>query len=409
VKGYQEVLQNVVIPYARSKGLRMKEDSGELIDDVLGPLSRDAMEAEVLREKVKSLEKHHSDIKGRSQTVHQEIKDLQAECKGLRKQATDLQQDALSRIEQAQVVSDSQFERDFQVLASSIKTFSRSIRSTEDMDVSKLLDSTRLLRDVSLHHWQGRARKKTLMEAWTWGILVDHVFRNPFAVFGNNVGHVNKAWHEMFGSDHHHDWPSPSSFCESWRRSTAEHLRESMKTVIRHDDIMEPIPKRIKTARIDASKQLTSELETSLKQMFPETNVSQVRIIVEKAFALAVQMSLQRCRLQITYPSTGCIFIKGEMTSVPDRDGDDGIAEVVAFVVNPGLTKWGDARAEKLDERYDIVSCLVQLEREDPIDRRGVEMGSNVGRLDANGVLHPQDKADENYQTRMTNVKQELE
>ncbi|KAI4924199.1 uncharacterized protein J4E92_007280 [Alternaria infectoria] len=415
VKRYNEVLHDVVIPYARRKGFRMDEASGEVTDDVLGPLSRDAMEAEVLRDEVKKLQKSNSDVEGRSQTAHQEMNNLQAECAGLRKQVTDLQQDALGRIEQVRVVSDSQFERDFQVLASSVKTFSRSFQSTENIDVSKLVDSALFLNDVSLHHWQSRARKKTFLEAWTWALLVKSVFRNPFAVFGNNVERVNEAWHELFGSDHNHDWPSPSVVCENWRRSTAECLRESANAVVRNDDTLEPTSKRIKTARIDASKELASEWESFLKQMFPGSNSSQVHSIVDKAFALAVQMSLQRCRLQITYPSTGCMFAEGEMTSVPDREGDDFNDGVVAFVVNPGLTKWGDARGEKLDERYDIVPCLVQLEpmrikREGGVDHRSGDVESGIaGRLDANGVLHPQGQADWSQKTNIPIVKQEPE
>jgi len=415
VKRYNEVLHDVVIPYARRKGFRMNEDSGEVIDDVLGPLSRDAMEAEVLRDKVTKLQKSNSNVEGRSQATHQEMKNLQAECVGLRKQVTALQQDALGRIEQVRVVSDSQFERDFQVLASSIKTFSRSIQSAEKVDVSNLVDSKLFLNDVSLHHWQGRARKKTFLEAWTWAILVNSVFRNPFAVFGNNVERVNQAWHELFGSDHNHDWPSPSVVCENWRRNTAEHLRESANTVVRHNDTLEPTPKRTKTARIDASKEFANEWESFLEGMFPGSDFAQVHNIVDKAFALAVQMSLQRCRLQITYPSTGCMFVEGEMTSVPDREGDDIDAGVVAFVVNPGLTKWGDARGEKLDERHDIVPCLVQLEpmlikREDGADHRGGDMGSRIaGRLDANGVLYPQGQAGWNHEPNIPSIKREPE
>jgi hypothetical protein len=50
------------------------------------------------------------------------------------------------------------------------------------------------------------------------------------------------------------------------------------------------------------------------------------------------------------------------MTSVPDRDCEDIEGGFVAFVVNPGLTKWGDARGLHLDQRNDIVPSLVQLE-----------------------------------------------
>ncbi|CAN9109591.1 unnamed protein product [Alternaria alternata] len=414
VNRYHEVLRDVVIPYARSKDLRIDKQTGEAIDNVLEPLLRDAMQAHVLRNHVQALQRHNHEIQGHIETVHQRKQDLQAETTALRKQVTDLQQDALGRIKQVQVVSDSQFERDFQVLASSIKTFSRSIQSAERLDVAKVIYLPSFLEDVPSHHWQGRARKKTFVEAWTWAVLVKAVFCDPFAVFRDDIGHVKKAWQQMFGSDHDHEWPSPSSSCESWRRSTVEHLRDSINRASRHDDTMEPAPKRTKTVHTDPCKQLAVDIEMCLKQFFPETNFSQVRIIVDKAIALAVQMSLQRCRLQITYPSTGCKFIEGMMASVPDRDEEDVDAGVVAFIINPGLTKWGDAHGEKLDERYDIVPSLVQLEqrrirREDGVDRRGIDTNSSAGCLDAPNVLLPQYEAGGIRQMNMPAIKQEKE
>ncbi|KAJ8113128.1 hypothetical protein OPT61_g4673 [Boeremia exigua] len=85
-------------------------------------------------------------------------------------------------------------------------------------------------------------------------------------------------------------------------------------------------------------------------------------MIVDRAFTLALEMSLQNCRFQVTYPSAGAKFHDGSMSSLPDLDGEDISDGIVAFVVNLGLTKWGDAHGKMLDQRYDVVSALVQLE-----------------------------------------------
>lgn len=48
---------------------------------------------------------------------------------------------------------------------------------------------------------------------------------------------------------------------------------------------------------------------------------------------------------------------------MPDLDGDDIDDGVVAFIVKPGLRKWGNAHGKMLDQYYDIVPSLVQLHR----------------------------------------------
>jgi hypothetical protein len=55
-----------------------------------------------------------------------------------------------------------------------------------------------------------------------------------------------------------------------------------------------------------------------------------------------------------------------ERTSIPNIDGEETDEGVVAFVINPGLTKYGDAHGKNLDQRYDIVPSLVLL---DPLDQ----------------------------------------
>ena len=47
----------------------------------------------------------------------------------------------------------------------------------------------------------------------------------------------------------------------------------------------------------------------------------------------------------------------------PDDDDDSTENGIVTFVLNPGLTKWGDAYGKNLDQHCDIVKSTVKLER----------------------------------------------
>jgi hypothetical protein len=359
---YSEVMIKAVIPYARSKGLRPHEKTGDFIDDILGLLVQDAMQAKSLQDDVRSLQRQCLQFQGQDKAMREEIQNEQGQNLVLRGQIQDLQKDALEKVEKVRIISDSQFKRDFQILASSIKALSRLMPFTEQDNVLEGLNVLGFLSNVHMRHWMGRAQKKTFVEAWIWAVLSEFIFRYPIPAFGEHEKGVSGVWTYLFGQGHHHGWPVPSIACENWRHTTAEHLYETVGRVTITNEDMEPAPKRMKSSVINHCEQLGNIIESHLESVFPESNFIQVRTIVDKAYALAMQMSLQRCRLQVTYPTTGSKFVDGEMTSVPDRDDEDIEGGTVAFVVNPGLTKWGDARGLHLDQRNDIVPSLVQLE-----------------------------------------------
>jgi len=62
------------------------------------------------------------------------------------------------------------------------------------------------------------------------------------------------------------------------------------------------------------------------------------------------------------------------MKLLPGFEGDDVDSGKVAFVVNPGLTKWGDTHGKKFDCRYDIVPALVQLETSSRENESGISL-----------------------------------
>jgi hypothetical protein len=98
------------------------------------------------------------------------------------------------------------------------------------------------------------------------------------------------------------------------------------------------------------SELLIRELSRLLRDVSSTVEVKLVSAIVTKTITLALHMAEQHCRLQIVYPRIGDQYPQGksppEMISIPASE--DATGGRVAFIVNPSLTKWGDAYGENL-------------------------------------------------------------
>jgi hypothetical protein len=325
---YRYLVDKVIIPYAKSKGLEWNEQTGETIDVVVDPLVADAVEASSLRGQVRALQK-----------------------------------ELLATVEKGGAIPDQQFAQEFRNLAALIKTLSRTVRLGPQTNVLELLGPGILLDKVAKHHWDGRARTKCLIEAWTWSILLHMVFANPFAFLGRGVEDVRKIWSCMFSKEAPVDWPAPSVVSETWRCTTMEQL---VGVIADPKIITQQMTKERynmgELGVVEGRDAVVETIEHGIASISTAVDVLEVRNIVNKAFALAMQLSFQRARFQVTYPKLGAKFNKWSMVPIPDLNGEDINDGVVAFVVNPGLTKWGDAHGKNLDQRYDMVPSLVQLE-----------------------------------------------
>lgn len=324
---YQYFLSRVIQPYAKSKGLRWDDQSKATIDVIMDPLSNDALEATSLRQQVQALQK-----------------------------------ELLAKVEKTQSMSDDQFSQDFRNLVALIKTLSRTIRPNEKVNIFDILGSPILLSNVAQEHWTGRAGKKCFFEAWVWSVLLDTVFKSPFAIFGHVSNELRDVWDKMFQTKSDKDWPCPSSVSEGWRCATMDRLLEIVEPSLITGGILQGDTDAMKDNVLQARFELLGIVGGSLKHIDSAINFALISQIVDKAFTLALQMSLQRARLQVTYPDVGANFNKDEMSVMPGEDGEDADEGVVSYVVNPGLTKWGDAHGKHFDQRYDIVPALVQLE-----------------------------------------------
>lgn len=352
-----------------------------------------------MHHQVKTLSKHVDDYQNEISILHERfqtgkeqneasglyIKDLESQSRMLSEQVQNLQNEALKKVDRFKVISDDHFEREFRAIAASIKALSRVNKIPEHIDITKALPAVNLLSKVLPHHWTGRMRKKVYIEAWLWAAVMDAYLEQPFAALEGYPQSLSVAWTQIFGKGHCNSWPVPTSSCEQWRYISVNHLEELVHGNhaldafrLAHGHSTAPVA--------DPRSNITRIIEDHLRATYDGFKVSGVREIVDKAIALAMRMSSQRSRLQITYPGVGTKYDNASMTSISDRDGEAIHEGVVAVVVNPGLTKWGDAHGLNFDQRHDIVPALVQLE---PAMSTITVMNEVAGHFDTAGVLPP--------------------
>ncbi|KAL1801371.1 hypothetical protein ACET3X_001713 [Alternaria dauci] len=336
-RGYNRILERLVKPYAVMRKIDYHGLTDESIKTVIDSMLQEA-------------------------TQH---KTLRAENCCLKVQVQELQQDMLAKVDKVDAISDDQFAKDFRSLASTIKSFSRSLRFTDQADLVGYLGSLVLVQDVASHHWGIRARKKPLVEAWIWSVLIDLGFKSPYAIFGDHCQAVHHAWLQIYGAGQLDSWPIPSSHSETWRVKTVEQLYEQTRPETVAGDKSGLLPKGLTASMVGVRDFATTVISSHFDILSPGYKLADVHLIVDKAFALAMDMFLQRSRLQVTYPAIGAEFNETSMSSVEDDEDQDMEVGVVALIINPGLTKWGDVHGEHYDQFYDIVPSLVQLEPKD--------------------------------------------
>jgi predicted nucleic acid-binding Zn-ribbon protein len=373
---YDKVMNVAVIPYARNKGIDLNRKNGEPLDATLRRLLQDALRVEIPQDRSRVQQVAPNATKAQPQPLVERLKNSQREIQAwrgrirdaegreqaLRQQVQDLQADLLARVETTQAISDDDLAQDFRTLVSMIRTLSRLMSLDESIDVADILGTPAFLQDVSPHYWRGRAQKKRFVEAWTWAVICSIIFETPFSIFGTEAVRLSESWTQVFGNKHQSGWPCPSRPCELWRYTTSEQLVQSVgqDMIVRGEGCS---ANELSKARVLEARRVATEfIEARLQPIDSTIDHVQVSRIIDKAFKIAMRMSLEHSRLQVTFPKTGAKFAVSCMVSMPDRDGEDTHDTVVAYVVNPGLTKWGDARGENYECRLDIVPSLVQLE-----------------------------------------------
>lgn len=365
---YNHIVSTYVVPYAENYRIRPDPSNFEWANDVLKMILQDVHQAHKWRSHATSLE-------------------LKIEK---------LQTDLLAKVEKADARTDDQFRLDFHSLASSVKSLSRNVYAPTETQMLEKFAEPVLLKGVSRQHWNNRVSRKSLLEAWIWSILLHTVFEDPFAFLGQHCDALYNAWTQVFGVLPGQSWPSPTTHSETWRYNTVKNLIGKAGADTIPQGPMLSVSENLSASMVDYRRNVEAVIEVQFNVTDSASNSSMIRQVVDKAFALAMHMALQRSRLQIIFPAVGVAWNSTEMKSMSfDDDEDQDLPNgSVAYVVNPGLVKWGDARGEHFDERYDIVPALVQL---DPraSHRPGAIVGGNghdgqvvIGHHNGDAMMH---------------------
>ncbi|KAL5115880.1 hypothetical protein ACEQ8H_006196 [Pleosporales sp. CAS-2024a] len=393
---YNYIVEHVVLPYTKKRNVEFDDKLYGGMELTLRPLREDVMQAaslrgnvKVLREQVKAQRAQVRDsedkvtklegLLGEAESTIQALQDgitslhvnaefAQKVATASTKQVQALQKQLLAGVDTVQVHTDDQLSQDFQVLAASVKSLSRSVRMVQDFDVSGILKPCGMLCDVDVRHWDSRARIKSYIEAWVWSTLMVNIFSGPFRIFGKPGQNLDDDWGHIFEAVLPAQWPKASPACEKWRYITMEQLLSlvGQDTITKgHTEVStrSKFGKRWSECVLRKRKEVAQMIAHGLLSVSTWVDGSRIPHVIDQAFSLAFRMSLQRCRTQVVYPRIGANFVKDEMESMPDANGDDMTEGAVAFVVNPGLTKWGDANGKMLEHHCHIVLPLVQLDK----------------------------------------------
>lgn len=189
----------------------------------------------------------------------------------------------------------------------------------------------------------------------------------PIVIFlGQQYEGLTEVFFEMFGTEHQHFWPTPSIQAERWRYVTLEHFVGSMGKEAIAQGRINHVSSVSEKSMEDHWKTMVNNIAVPLGRLYRGTDHSRIKSIVDKAFNLVLQMSLQKFRLQVVFPEIGDTYVTDitpELSSV--TESDEVLVGTVGFIVNPGLAKWGDAHGKNLDQRLDLVPSLVFIEGRD--------------------------------------------
>jgi len=187
--------------------------------------------------------------------------------------------------------------------------------------------------------------------------------RNSVCIFGEEYTDLSSSFTKLFGKSGIDRWPLPSEAAERWRSNTVDSIVSKIGKDNFLNKLVEVQDQKLANSawhqRLWAAKLIFENLKL---EDLPE-NVTHISRIINKAVALALQMFIQRSRIQLTIPKIGENYRQGSSASLNVMpDCEDVELGTVMFILNPGLTKWGDVHGKNLDQRTDLVPSLVIVE-----------------------------------------------
>lgn len=303
---------------------------------------------------------HQKELRALGQTHRTNIDDLSqqhsADVQHERLKVKAAEEDMRMSVDYFQALQDDELRNRFYKLSIEVENLSRLPPASDFIYRVKMMGI-----DIpSLDVLPGRDQK-LLLQSILWTVIVNGIFRTPFQVFGTYGDSVFQTWTTLFSHDLDLDWPKPQLLAEKWRYTTTERLKRLL-------DSSNTPQAQYQQARASYQSNISS-LIASLAGLFSshsKTNNAQglsarLHDLLDQASRFAILISSERCRVRVFLPSGLGARSRRESKDVKDvYPGNEtempyGTAE---FVVAPGLSKEGNSRGGKLEER-DVLSKAV--------------------------------------------------
>lgn len=153
-------------------------------------------------------------------------------------------------------------------------------------------------------------------------------------------------------------WPEPSSRSEMWRYVTFETLR---------NDLMGTQPAgKLRDSYETHMAKTRAAISEAFSRVFSDYKETEIWKIVDKAFLLAFDFGIQRCRLQFFAPSPGeLISTRDPKTHVDlNKGNEEGLSQgEVQLAIRPGVRRIGDGRGGSFATVTNISSAGVYLRK----------------------------------------------
>ncbi|KAF4631948.1 hypothetical protein G7Y89_g6188 [Cudoniella acicularis] len=265
-----------------------------------------------------------------------------------------LQISLIAPMDDFQLLADDKAQNRLEDLRAAVRTLART--ATEGMDSERLGDVFGQSEFVRFGKKTGR---KYILESLLWSIVARGLFSNPFTVFGELGKHFTLTWTRLYEATGNLEslgfsWPNPTRLSENWRYATSEALRKGL---------MQPNPdKYIVESHSNQLSEVTQTLMDTISKVTTKSKTNEIEAVVSRASALAIDLSIQRSRMQLYAPPPDEVLpARGQDTyEILNAEADVGGGKV-QFAVMPGLKKTGDAKGGFLETTTVLRPAAVYL------------------------------------------------
>jgi len=261
-------------------------------------------------------------------------------------------------VDRFEPMPDRELKQQLSVLKNRVATLARSPSGVDAEQTGQAFRQSAFIQIAPHHH-------KLVLESSFWDILIDGIFLSPFKVFGDCGERFTVTWSQLFQkyqtpSQSTSEWPRPDILSEKWRYVSFEPLRARLLANTQRLPADEEIKKSYKS---NVSR-VSGALQEALSRVSSHDKRAAISDIVDKACSLALDIGIQRCRLQLFSPRPNDTVSRRYPDTYEDvnEDNDTGMTEgTVKLVVWPGLRKTGDGRGGCLERSIDLSPAGVYL------------------------------------------------